>query len=376
MNLKRIAILTKKEAKQLIRDPLSIALGILLPVVLLLICGFGMSTDVRNIRMAIVVPKPSYEANQIVSRFQSNGFFQSIVVSSTSEAEERLRKHDVDTCLFLPQDFSKRCLEGNAKLLLVVNASNPSPAFLKQGYVQTVLAGIMPTLVREGSGENTEQGGSGVFTLGIQTRQWFNEEGRSAYGIVPGIIVIILTLIGALLTSMVMAREYELGNLESMFVTPMRSGEILLAKMTVNFCLGMVGLGIALALSWSLFSVPIRGNLAILLFGSSIYLCVSLGIGLLISSLTKNQFLAVSCTLMTTFLPSYILSGFLFEIKSMPMFLQWVTVFVPARYYVDFLQTSLLVGNVLPNVMWNLSVLSVFAVIMLAGAWVTNPKRL
>ncbi|MDO4629337.1 MAG: ABC transporter permease, partial [Planctomycetia bacterium] len=351
MNLKRIAILTKKEAKQLIRDPLSIALGILLPVVLLLICGYGVSTDVRNIRIAIVVPEPSYEANQIVSRFRSNGFFQSIVLSSTSEAEDMMARHRVDTCLFLPQDFSKRCLEGNAKLLLVVNASNPSPAFLKQGYVQTVLAGIMPTLVgggmmgyAENTGNTGNAGnsggmtqGAGAFTLRIQTRQWFNEEGRSALTIVPGMIVIILTLIGALLTSMVMAREYELGNLESMFVTPMRSGEILLAKMTVNFCLGMVGLGIALFLSWFLFSVPIRGNLAILLFGSSIYLSVSLGIGLLISSLTKNQFLAVSATVITTFLPSYLLSGFLFEIKSMPTFLQWFTLVVPARYYVDFL---------------------------------------
>ena len=212
--------------------------------------------------------------------------------------------------------------------------------------------------------------------LEIRTRQWFNEENRSAFNIVPGMIVIILTIIGALLTSMLMAREYELGNLESMFVTPMRSIEMLLAKMFTNFGLGMVGLTISLVLGHYLFGLPTRGNIAILIFGSSLYLIVALCLGLLISSLTKNQFLAVIVTVIATFLPSYILSGFLFEIKSMPAFLQGVTNFVPARYYVEFLQTSLLVGNVWRNVFWNLSVLSGIAVLLLALAVVKNPKKL
>ncbi|MDO4858016.1 MAG: ABC transporter permease [Thermoguttaceae bacterium] len=363
MSFRRIFILTQKEFKQLIRDPLSIALGILLPVVLLLICGFGVSTDVRNIRMVIVVPEPSEMASQICARFQSNGFFDSQIVRTTAEAEALMRTHQADTSLYLPQDFTRKLQSGDAVVQIVVNASNPSPAFLKQGYILTVLAGCMGSLADPNA-------------LEIQTRQWFNEENRSAFNIVPGMIVIILTIIGALLTSMLMAREYELGNLESMFVTPMRSIEMLLAKMFTNFGLGMVGLTISLVLGHYLFGLPTRGNIAILIFGSSLYLIVALCLGLLISSLTKNQFLAVIVTVIATFLPSYILSGFLFEIKSMPAFLQGVTNFVPARYYVEFLQTSLLVGNVWRNVFWNLSVLSGIAVLLLALAVVKNPKKL
>jgi len=363
MNFRRVSILIQKEFKQLIRDPLSIALGILLPVVLLLICGFGVSTDVRNIHMAIVVPEPSEMASQICARFQSNGFFKSQIVRTTAEAEALMRSHQVDTCLYLPQNFTKKLETGDATVQIVVNASNPSPAFLKRGYILTVLSSCM--------GPQNDPN-----ALEVQTRQWFNEENRSAFNIVPGMIVIILTIIGALLTSMVMAREYELGNLESMFVTPMRSIEILLAKMTTNFFLGMVGLLIALVLGHYLFGLPTRGNLAILIFGSGLYLIVSLCLGLLISSITKNQFLAVLATVIATFLPSYILSGFLFEIRSMPAFLQGVTNFVPARYYVDFLQTSLLVGDVQRNVLWNLSVLGGIAILLLMLAVVKNPKRL
>jgi len=375
MSLSRIFALMGKEFRQLVRDPLSISMGILLPIILLLICGYGISTDIRNIKMAVVVPEPSREANLIISRFQSNGFFDSVTVRSTREAEELLHRHVVDTCLFLPHDLAKKCKEKNVELLVVVNASNPSPAFLKKGYIQTVLAGIAPQLLSETPSDPSGSPLSGMgFT--IHTRQWFNEESRSAYSIVPGIIVIILTIIGALLTSMVMAREYEQGNLESMFVTPMRSSEILLAKMTVNFGLGMVGLGISLFIGCVLFGVPMRGNPFILIGGSCIYLIVALCIGLLISSLTKNQFLAVSGTIITTFLPSYILSGFLFEIKSMPPFLQFLTNFVPARYYVDFLQTSLLVGDVWPNILKNLSALTLFAVLFFILAKVKNPKRL
>lgn len=372
MSLTRILVLTSKEFRQLIRDPLSILLGILLPVILLLICGFGMSTDVRRIRLAIVVPEPSALASQIAARFQSNGFFDSVIVRTTREGEEMLRRHEVSACLFLPQDFTRKCQAGNAEVLLTVNASNPSPAFLKQSYVQSVLAGAL-----------TEQGASatlpefvGSLPLDVRGRQWFNEANLSAFTIVPGILVIILTIIGALLTSMVMAREYEHGNLESMFVTPMKSSEILLAKMATNFCLGILGLLTALAMSHFLFHVPMRGSLGILIIGSSAYLVMALCIGLLISSLAKNQFVAVSVTIVTTFLPSYLLSGFLFEIKSMPLILQWVTVFVPGRYYVDFLQTIFLVGNVWPNIFKNVGVLILFSLVLLVLAKIKNPKRL
>lgn len=372
MNINRITALTVKEAKQLVRDPMSILLGILLPAALLLVCGYGMSTDIRNIKLVIVVPESSEYANQVVARFSSNDFFQTQIVRSTADGEQRVKSHAADVCLFLPQDFSRKCEAGDFQALIAVNASNPTPAFMKQSYLQTVLADAVGRILTE----KNPGGTNGTPTIEIRARQWFNDANVSAYTIVSGIIVIVLTIIGAMLTSMVMAREYEHGNLESLFVTPMQSSEILLAKMINNFALGIVGLAVSLVMARFLFGIPMRGNLLILLLGSSAYLVMALAMGLLVSIVTKNQFLAVSISVVLTFLPSYLLSGFLFEIKSMPLFLQWVTVFVPARYYVDFLQTSFLVGNVWPNVLKNIGILLIFDVVFLILAALNSPKRL
>ena len=372
MSFSRFLILTRKEFVQLIRDPLSIVTGILLPIMLLLICGFGMSTDVRNIRMAIVVPESSQSASAIVARFQSNGFFDAVIVRSTEEGKELMRTHQVDACLFLPRNLSRRAAQADVQILVAVNASNPSPGYLKQGYIQSALLGALnnSSELRVASSENMQRG------ISIQTRQWFNDANRSVYTIIPGIIVIILTIIGCLLTSIVMAREYEQGNMESLFVTPMKSSEIILAKMTINFCLGIIGLVIALAMARYVFGVPMRGNVFILLFGSGLYLIMSLAIGILISSAAKNQFIAISMASFISFLPSYLLSGFLFEIKSMPTFLQYLTLIVPARYYVDFLQTSLLVGDVWPNILKNCGILILMTVVLLFLARLSCPKRL
>ena len=372
INLSRYLVLTRKEFVQLVRDPMSILIGILMPIFLLLICGFGMSTDVRNIKLAIVVPESSEKANMIAGRFQSNGFFESRIVRTTEEADALIKSHQVDACLFLQRNLNRRVSQSDFQILIAVNASNPSPGLLKQSYIQSALLGALDKITQEsGMGSTADLGG-----VEIRSRQWFNDANRSVYTLIPGIIVIILTIIGSLLTSMVMAREFEQGNLESLFVTPMKSIEIILAKMTINFALGVIGLVIALLMARYLFGVPVRGNWAILLFGSSLYLILALAIGILISSAAKNQFIAISLASLVSFLPSYLLSGFLFEIKSMPTFLQCVTYFLPARYYVDFLQTSLLVGDVWSNIFKNCGILILMTFVLLTLARLSCPKRL
>lgn len=368
MNRSRLTALMVKEAKQLLRDTYSILLGILLPLVLLLICGYGLSTDIRNIKLAIVVPENSQYASQLAARFQLSPYFDAIIVRSTEQGKQRVQDHRSDACLFLPQDMPRKAAGGNLEFLIAVNASNPSPAMIKESYIRAILLGEISRIA-------LQRGNVGT-SVEVRPRQWFNDAYVSAYTIVPGIIVIILTMIGALLTSIVMAREYEHGNMESMFVTPMKSSEILLAKTANNFMLGIVGLILSLIMARYVFAIPIRGSLIIVFFGSSVYLVMTLCMGLLISSITKNQFMAVEITLFTTFLPSYLLSGFLFEIKSMPTILQWITVFVPARYFVDFLQTTFLVGNVWPNIAKNLGILTLFALVFLILAKYKNPKRL
>ncbi|MDO4588091.1 MAG: ABC transporter permease [Planctomycetia bacterium] len=380
MNFSRLATLIVKEGKQLLRDPFSIILGILLPIIMLLICGFGMSTDIRNIPLAIVIPETSKYTTQLVARFVASDYFDVILTHSSAEGERLVKNHQADACLFLPQKFTQKLHGGNLQIMIAINASNPSLAYTKESYIKAVLL----------SGLNSDQtellsGGTNAFLsesslagsiLDLKPRLWFNDANVSAFTLIPGIIVIIMVVVGALLTSMVMAREYEQGNLESMFVTPMRSSEILLAKMINNYLLGMIGLGISLLMAHFVFYVPIRASWYVIPLGSSVFLIMALCMGLLISSLTKNQFIAVEIAAFTTFLPSFLLSGFLFEIKSMPILLQWITVFVPARYYVDFLQTAFLVGNVWPNIIKNIGILLVFAAVFMFLAKIKNPKNL
>jgi ABC-2 type transport system permease protein len=212
--------------------------------------------------------------------------------------------------------------------------------------------------------------------VGVRTRLWFNDANESRYFLVPGLIVLVMTLIGALLTSMVMAREWERGTLESLFVTPVRSEEILLGKTIPYFVLGMIGLLLCIVAAKILFHVPLRGTLPVLLGASTLYVLVALGIGLLISSSVKNQLVASQLALLSTFMPAMMLSGFLFDLRSMPTAIRMITYVLPARYYVALLQTIFLAGNVWRVVIPNMLVLAGMATLLGLGSRAVTRKRL
>jgi ABC-2 type transport system permease protein len=199
----------------------------------------------------------------------------------------------------------------------------------------------------------------------VQERVWFNEANDSHYFLVPGLVVLVMTLIGAMLTSLVLAREWERGTLEALFVTPVRAGEILLGKTIPYFVLGMIGLALCLLGAKFLFHVPLRGSVAVLVVVSMLYLLVALGIGLLISSATKSQFVASQLTMLVTFLPAFMLSGFLFDLRSMPAAVRLLTYALPARYYVALLQTLFLAGDVWSVILPNGAVLAGMAAVLL-----------
>ena len=210
----------------------------------------------------------------------------------------------------------------------------------------------------------------------MQSRLWFNEANDSHYFLVPGLIVLIMTLIGAFLTTLVMAREWERGTLEALFVTPVRSSEIVLSKMIPYFALGMVGLALCIFAAKFVFDVPFRGSVLILTGVSTLYLLVALAIGLSISSITKSQFVASMATMIITFLPAVFLSGFLFDLHSMPTVIRAISYALPARYYVSLLQTLFLAGNIWGVVLPNAAVLAVMAGALMALARVVTAKRL
>lgn len=365
MNFKRLVTLVGKERKQMLRDSSNIAIGIVLPVLMLLIFGYGMSMDVRNIDLAIVRPENSEMASNIIARFQNSKYFSVNVVTNSAEGVELVRDHKADGCLFLPQHLQKQTKAGDISIQVAMNAANASVARMYENYIRQIVVSALA-----GKSKNAFCG------VSVRPRMWYNETNESACFMIPGVIVIIMSLIGCMLTSLQMAKEYEHGNMESMFVTPMTGGEILLAKMVNNFILGMIGLGISLLFARYLFHVPIRGSLLILLLGSSVFLLLQMAMGLLISSLTKSQFLASQIAMIVSFMPVFLLSGFLYEIPNMPQFLQYFTFLVPARYFVNFLQTIFLVGNVPVNIVYNLSVMSLFTLTLLLLAKLKNPKLL
>jgi len=241
--------------------------------------------------------------------------------------------------VLIPADFSRHVAAGDAQLQLIVHGGDANRARIIEGYVQGVV-GIW-------AARQAAEGRPGAAAaVNVVERLWFNEANDSRYFLVPGLVVLVMTLIGALLTAMVMAREWERGTLEALLVTPVRSEEILLGKTLPYFVLGLIGFFLCVLSARFLFHVPLRGSPWVLLAASTLYLFVALGIGLLISAWVKNQLVASQLTLLVTFMPAFMLSGFLFDLRSMPAVVRLITYVLPARYYVALLQSVFLAGDV------------------------------
>ncbi len=367
--LRRIASLVRKEGRQVVRDPSSIAIGVVLPVILILLFGYGLSLDVKDVRVALVIDDRSADATEMAASFQLSRYFIARYVDSMVEARELMLNRKVDGILHVQSDFSRRLALGNAEVQILVHGTDANRARIMQGYAEAAIGEYLAR--RAAAGEPVVAG-----PINIQSQLWFNSANESRWFLVPGLIVLVMTLIGAMLTALVMAREWEHGTLEALFVTPVRSDEILLGKTIPYFLLGLVGFVLCVLAAKFLFHVPIRGSLWVLTGASMLYLLVALGIGLLISSLVKSQFVASQLALLVTFLPAMMLSGFLFDIRSMPAALRLVTYALPARYYVALLQTVFLAGDVWPVILPNAAMLvAMTAVLAILTRGVTR-KRL
>jgi ABC-2 type transport system permease protein len=366
---RRIISLVKKEVRQVVRDPSSIAIGIVLPVVLILLFGYGMSLDVTNVPVAIVLEDPSPAATELAASFELSRYFDAQRTTSARRAEELMLARKVDGIVRIRPDFSRRLSAGEAEVQLLVHGIDANRARIIQSYAQ----GAIGTWAARRSAQGQE------ITTGpvrVENRLWFNEANESRYFLVPGLIVLVMTLIGALLTSLVVAREWERGTIEALFVTPVRPAEILLGKTIPYFALGMIGFALCLLSAKFLFHVPFRGTVLVLAGVSMLYLLVALALGLLISSALKSQFVASQVTLLVTFLPAVMLSGFLFDLRSLPAIVQLITFLLPARYYVTLLQTIFLVGDIWAVILPNAAVLAVMMVVLLWLARRATKKQL
>jgi len=355
--MRRAGSLIRKEARQIVRDPSSIAMGIVLPVVLILLFGYGLSLDVTNVPVAVVLEDASPAAVDLAASFQLSDYFDVQLMTSMPRAQELMLSRKVDGIIRIRPDFGRSVTMGNAEVQLLVHGVDANHARIIQAYAQGA--------VGQWAARRAAQGYAIVSgPIVVQSRMWFNEANESRYFLVPGLIVLIMTLIGALLTALVMAREWERGTFEALFVTPVRTNEILLGKTIPYFALGVIGLALCLIAAKFLFNVPFRGSVTVLTAASVVYLLVALGIGLLISSAFKSQFVASQITVLVTFLPAVMLSGFLFDLRSMPALVRLITYVLPARYYVTLLQTIFLAGDIWAVILPNMAVLTGMAAIL------------
>jgi ABC-2 type transport system permease protein len=366
---RRIMAMSRKEARQMMRDPSSIALGIVLPLLLILLFGYGLSLDAHNVPVAVVMENQSPAAQSLFGAFAGSRYFEPRAVHSMIQADHLMSAGAVDGIVRLRHNFSRNLQAGHANIQFTANSIDANRARLIENYVSGVVA---VWLAQRGlaRGEHYYQ------PVTMQQQIWFNRGMNSRYFLVPGLLVLIMTLIGALMTALVVAREWERGTFESLFATPVQPGEIIISKIIPYFCLGMIGLAVAVTAAKQLFQVPIRGSLPVLILVSALYLLVALGMGLLISTRTKNQFIASQAALLLTFLPAMMLSGFVFDIRSMPPAIQAITYLLPARYFVALLQTLFLAGDIWSVILPNTAVLMLMAIIFLGLTRRLTAKRL
>ena len=370
---RRVLALVRKEMRQLVRDRSNLALGILLPGLLTLLFGYGLSMDVQHAPVAVVMEDLSPTAREATSGLALSRYLAPRFVTSMHEAEALMRDGELMAIVRIPGDFSARLAEGSAVVQLLLHGSDAATARTVQSYV----AGAFAQVAARRADAMAQPGAlAAVGAVQLEPRMWFNSANTSTWYLVPGLIVIIITLVGAFLTSLVVAREWERGTLEALFVTPARPAEILFAKLVPYFAIGMLGFLMCLAAARWLFDVPLQGSLALLVAVSVLYLLVALGFGLLISSVTRSQFLASQVALLASFLPAMLLSGFLFDLRNVPTVVQVIGQVLPATHFMTAVKTLFLAGNVPSLVLPEAALLVGYALAFFIAARLVTKKRL
>ena len=353
---RHVFALSLKESRQILRDKSSILVGVVLPIILLILFGYGISFDVKDIRLAVVADQSGTQSVLYTQALTNNDSFIVDVFPTRKEAFDALNRFDAEAVII----FEKRPVAGEVQLL--VNGIDAPRASM-------VANAVLATIEGTGSLQTQSKG------ITVIPRIWFNESAESRWYLVPGLIVIILTMIGTMLTAMVIAREWERGTMEAILATPISPWALLLSKIIPYFVLGAFGWGLCMIAAVWVYHIPVRGSLWLITLSSAIYLLVSLCIGLVISASTRSQFLSSQIALLASFLPAVILSGFIFDLRSAP---QWATVIayaMPPVYFLDLLKVGFLTGGMQALVVKNLLVLVAYAAVLLVLARHLCEKR-
>ncbi len=369
MKIRRIVAIGRKETLQVLRDPRSLTIALLLPLMQMFMLGYGVNLDVKHIPLCVLDQEGNQRSQDLLKRFAASRYFDLYKVAA-SIAEVR---HEIDggacrIAIVVPAGFSRKLVDqGAATVQLLVDGTDSNTATIAAAYAGSVVAAYsgevqLQAIQRRGGQIQT------LTPVAVQARVWFNEDLESSYFIIPGVVALVMAIVGAQLTSLTIAREWERGTMELMVSTPVTPMELMLGKLSPYFVLGLVDAGICLALAVGWFEVPFHGTLPTLFFTTSLFLSVVLCIGYYVSVSIRSQVGASQVALILTMLPTTLLSGFSFPIDQMPALVQDITYLVSARYYVTILKAIFLKGATVSELAVPIFSLTAYAIVLVVLA--------
>ncbi len=355
MNLARVAAVIEKEAKEIIRDPITVATALLMPLVMLFLFGYAISLDVEDVAMGVLDQDRTPASRELADRFVRSGYFRLAASYGTArEVEMALQRNAVKIALVVPPGFQDR-LAGNeiAPVQLLVDGTYSATANLVAAYAETIVS---------------QYRGDTAPYVGVEARVWYNPSLRSVTYVIPGLFGVILLAFPPLLTALAIAREKETGSIQQIFASPITASEFLAGKLMPYVLIAFVQIVMVIVVGFLWFDVPLRGSLGLLLAAGLLYVFCTVGIGLLVSTVTQSQLAAMLLALIITLMPSFLFSGFLFPIFTMPYFLQLYTRLFPARYFVDFSRGLVLKGAGIPELWPSVALLLLYTLAVFALA--------
>ncbi len=376
MNPRRVRAVARKEFLHVVRDPLSLLMALATPVLLLTLFGFALTLDVDNVPLAVWDQSNTPRSRELVGRFDGSPYFSlRMNVDNYRDLVHAIDSGQAMMGLVVPSDFAEKIEAGrNAPVQLIVDGSDSNTAMIAIGYAGVVAEIYALDLTIE---QNQRRGGPSLnIPLDVRPRVWFNEELESRNFIIPGLIAVIMMVIAAMLTSLTVAREWERGTMEQLISTPVKPGELILGKLAPYFVIGMCDVLLAVLMAEFVFHVPLRGNVALLFGMSAVFLVGALAMGMTVSIVTRSQLLSCQVAVVATFLPAFLLSGFIFTIANMPPVIRAITYIVPARYFVAILKGIYLKGVGLEILGAQAALLAVYAAVMVTLARISLKKKL
>ncbi|OPY75541.1 MAG: Inner membrane transport permease YbhS [Syntrophorhabdus sp. PtaU1.Bin153] len=367
MKILRVKAIAKKELIQIRRDPFSLAMAFLMPVILLFIYGYAITFDVEQIATVVYDTDKSSLSRELVAEFQESGYFRVVAqVDSYRAIDPYLDSGEARVAIVIPRDFSKDIHRGRGvQAEVLLDGGDSNTATIAQGYIVAISERFAQRV----------QGGLQTPLVDARSRVWYNTELKSRNFIIPGLIAVVMAVIIALLTSLTIAREWDRGTMEQLISTPVKTPELILGKLIPYFMIGFTDTILAILMSTLLFDVPLRGSITLLLFLSALFLFGGLSFGILISIAGRTQLVASQMAMLASFLPAFLLSGFIFSISNMPKPLQIITYFIPARYFVTILKGIFLKGSPLRLLLMETVLLFLFAVLVFVAATRKFRKR-